>query len=95
MIVCDAETINGIGGGMVGRRYRGVPRAIVSVYFHDRYRMGMKRYKTELVDNLRGVGIHDGRMWIREGGDFLVIVFVVAGFLPPVVFVFNHLHSMH
>ena len=45
MIVCDAETINGIGGGIVGRRYLGVPRAIVSVYFQDRYEMGMKRYK--------------------------------------------------
>ena len=47
------------------------------------------------MDDLRGVGIHDGRMWIREGGDFLVILFAVAGFLPPVVFVFNHLYSMH
>jgi hypothetical protein len=47
MIVCDAETINGRGGGIVGRRYLGVPRAIVSVFFHDRHEMGMKRYKTE------------------------------------------------
>jgi hypothetical protein len=35
------------------------------------------------VGDLRGVGIHGGRIWIREGGDFLVIVFAVAGFLPP------------
>jgi hypothetical protein len=34
MIVCDAEMINGIGGGMVGRRYLGVPRAIISLYPH-------------------------------------------------------------
>jgi len=23
--------------------------------------------------DLRGVGIHEGRIWIREGGDFLAI----------------------
>jgi len=46
------------------------------------------------VDDLRGVGIHEGRIWIREGGGFLVILFVVADFLPPVVFVQNHLYSM-
>jgi hypothetical protein len=47
IIVWDAETIKGIGGGIVGRRYLGVPRAIVSVYFHEGDRVGMKRYKTE------------------------------------------------
>jgi hypothetical protein len=31
MIVRDAETIKGIGGGIVGSRYLGVPRAIISV----------------------------------------------------------------
>jgi hypothetical protein len=35
MIVCDAEMINGIGGGMVGRRYLGVPRAVISPYNPD------------------------------------------------------------
>jgi hypothetical protein len=34
MIVCDAEMINGIGGGMLGRRYLGVPRAIISLHPH-------------------------------------------------------------
>ena len=32
IIVWDAETINGIEGGMVGRRYFGVPRAFISLY---------------------------------------------------------------
>ena len=34
IIVCDGETINGIGGGIVGSRYLGVPRAIISVCSH-------------------------------------------------------------
>ena len=32
----DGETINGIGGGIVGSRYLGVPRAIISVFSTDK-----------------------------------------------------------
>jgi len=35
IIVWDGETINGIGGGIVGSRYRGVPRTIISVFSLD------------------------------------------------------------
>jgi hypothetical protein len=36
MIVCDAEMINGIGGGMAGRRNLGVPRAMISIHHSGR-----------------------------------------------------------
>jgi hypothetical protein len=80
MIVCDAEMINGIGGGMEGRRYLGVPRAMISTY-RPRTVIGVYRYLDEWMD-LRGVGIHEGRIWIREGGGLLVIVFSFLLFNP-------------
>ena len=33
------------------------------------------------MDGLRGVGIHEGRIWIGEGGGLLVIIFAVTGLI--------------